>query len=265
MAAALLPSLALVLSCAQEPAVAERIRVTTPDGTAISKTVFLPLEGESSSWKVEAQEDLSIFYTQAKETEADWFSITGITRTAKGEYEVQYTVKPLENTLEVRSGSVSMVAPDYYLGAFLCVRQGYEKVWDKTFAGEGLSLESGAVWTSETLDGVSAVKDAWLSFTAEADAFVSGGAFSPLTVTLLGGGRFDDIARDTYQVDIPAGEEETFFKLHIKNGGRVFSSETRIRFSVPSGKSSLIRIGDVAVHEIPVARDGIIGISESDE
>ena len=268
MAIALLPCAALICSCAEKNAAPGRIQVTAADGTSIQKTVYVPLEGESSSLTVRAEEDVDIFYKQAQGLAEDWFTISDIRRDAPGEYTVSYTAKPLGNTLDLRSGSLCFVSPDSYLGAFLSVRQGYKKIWQKTFSGNGLAIAPGKTWTSGTLEGISSIQDAWISFNAKADPLPGNAGFFPLVVSLDGGASFVDINRSSYELDVQAGETfgaDNFFKLHINNGGRVFSSESTVSFSVPAELSSVIRIGSVSIYEIPVESNGITGISESDE
>ena len=264
----LLPCAALLCSCSDRNSASGRIQVTAADGSLVSRTVYIPIEGESSSWHVRSEEDVEIFYKQAGGTSGEWFSISDIRKDGSGEYTVSYTAKPLGNTLDLRSGTLSIVAPDHYLGAFLSIRQGYKKVWEKTFSGDALSIAPGNAWASGTMDGISAIKDAWVSFRAKADALPGTTGHFPLVVSLEGGAVFFDINRTSYELDVQAGETygpDNFYKLHIYNGGRVFSSESALSFSVPSAQSSIIRIDNVAIYEIPVESSGITGISESDE
>lgn len=266
-ALALLPCTVLLSSCAEKPSAAGRISVTKPDGAIVSSAFIVPLEGESSSWNVQAEEDVDIFYKEASGTAEKWFTVTGISKNGPGNYTVSYSAKPRGNTLELRSGTMSFVAPGSYLGAFFSVQQGYKKIWEKSFGGEGLSILPGHSWTSDTMDGISSIQDAWLSFHAKADALPGGSGVYPVSVTLVGGAGFADINRSTYVVDLQAGENfgaDSFHRLHIYNGGRVFSSESRVLFSVPSDLSTVIRIRDISIYEIPVAKDGISGISDSD-
>lgn len=265
---AMLPCAALLCSCTVKNSAPGRIQITAADGSAVSKTVYIPLEGESSSLNVRSEEDVDIFYKQASGTYEDWFTISDIRREAPGEYTVSYTAKALGNTLDLRSGSLCFVSPDNYLGAFLSIRQGYQKIWETDFSGNGLAVEPGKSWTSETMDGISSIQDAWLSFNARADAVGENAGQFPLVVSLDGGASFMDINRSSYQLDVQASDTfgaDNFFKLHIYNGGRVFSSESTVSFSVPAELSSVIRIGSVSIYEIPVESNGITGISESDE
>ena len=188
MAIALLPCAALLCSCAEKNAAPGRIQVTAADGTSIQKTVYVPLE-----------EDVDIFYKQAQGLTEDWFTISDIRRDAPGEYTVSYTAKPLGNTLDLRSGSLCFVSPDSYLGAFLSVRQGYKKIWQKTFSGDGLAIAPGKTWTSGTLEGISSIQDAWISFNAKADPLPGNAGFFPLVVSLDGGASFVDINRSSYE------------------------------------------------------------------
>lgn len=253
------------LSCSQDRSVPERIRVTAPDGEVLSNTVYIPLEGATSSWIVSSQEPLTIFFKEATNASPEWFSIKDVRQAADGSYSIEYTAEPRGHTLELRSGTLSMVAPEHYLGAFISVRQGYEKVWSKTFQGDGLSLLPGSTWTSETMDGISGVKDAWLSFTARADEQTT---VPSITVSLVGGAYFYDINRTAQVIDVQSSESfgaDSFYKLHIYNGGKVFSSESKVVFSVPAESAAVIHIGAVSVYEIPVKSSGITGISQSDE
>ena len=268
LALALLPVAALLCSCSKASPASGRIVVTTQDGSPVSTAVTLPLEGESSFWNVQADEDVDIFYKEAPGTAEKWFTVTDIRKNGPGNYTVSYSAKPRGNTLELRSGTMNLVSPGSYLGAFFTVRQGYTKIWEKAFDGEGLSILPGNSWTSDTMDGISAIQDAWLSFHAKADALPGSSGIFPVSVTLEGGAGFVDINRSTFVVDIQAGENfgaDSFHRLHIQNGGRVFSSESRVRFSVPSDVSTVIRIRDISIYEIPVAKEGIHGTSDSDE
>ena len=259
----------LLFSCTKEKPLHQRISVTAADGSALSEVVYIPLEGASSFWNVQSDEAIDIFYKEAAVETSSWFHITEVSQTAAGEYKISYTAQPRGNTLEKRSGTLSLVSPEHYLGAFLSVRQGYDKVWGHAFSGGEMSLLPGSSWTSGTMDGISAVKEAWLAFSARADELPGGGAATfPLEVTLTGGGYFKDINRTSYQVDIQTASQfgaDNFYKLHIFNDGKVFSSESRIIFSVPAEKSSVIRLRDVSLYEIPVKGSGITGISDSDE
>ena len=272
LVSALLPCAALLLlgACDEKQASeVARIRVTASDGTALSQTVIIPLEGEESSWTVRSEEDVDIFYKEALgSSTGGWFSITDIRRTAPGCYTVNYSAQPRGNTLELRSGTVSLVSPENYLGAFISVRQGYSKVWEKTFSGDGQAILPGRSWTSPTMDGISSIQDAWLAFRVKADAIPGGSGVYPVVVSLDGGAEFADIHRTSYMLDVQVSETygaDNFIKLHISNGGRVFSSESTVKFSVPSELSSVIRLGSVSVYEIPVVSDGITGISDADE
>lgn len=268
LALVLLPAAALLGSCSKASPDSGRIVVTTQGGSRIFTAVTLPLEGESSCWNVRADEDVDIFYKEAPAAAEKWFTVTDIRKNGPGDYTVSYTAKPRGNTLELRSGTMNMVSPGSFLGAFFSVRQGYRKIWEKSFDGEGLSILPGSSWTSATMDGISAIQDAWLSFHAKADALPGSSGIFPVTVELEGGAGFFDINRSAFVVDVRSGENfgaDSFHKLHIYNGGRVFSSESRVRFRVPSDVSTVIRIRDISIYEIPVAKEGINGISDSDE
>ena len=268
LAVVLLPFAALLCSCSGKTPEEGRIKVTTSDGTVVSQTVYIPLEGEESSFSIRSEKDVDIFYKEAQSASGNWFSISDISSSGAGEYTVSYKAKPRGNTLELRSGTLSIVCPEYYLGAFISIRQGYKKIWEKSFGGDGIAILPGASWTSETMDGISSIQDAWLAFNAKADALPDSIGMFPLLVSLDGGATFSDINRTTYELDVQASETygtHTFHKLHIVNGGRVFSSESTVRFSVPSELSTVIHIGNVSIYEIPVESDGITGISESDE
>lgn len=258
----------LNVSCTKKDAFQGRIKVTGPDGKALSTSVMIPLEGGSSYWNVRSEEDLSIFYTEARqETSSEWFSITDIQQTAPGSYVVNYRAEPRGNTLELRSGTVSMVAPEKYLGAFLCVRQGYERKWNVSFP-DGKKLLPGNSWTAEPGTKVNGTKEAWLSFTARTEPSGNRAKMTPLSVSLSYGASFTDINRSTYQVDVPSDDHfgpECYFRLRVGNGGEELSSRVKIVFSTGAESTSTIQLGEVALYEIPVTGNGIIGISESDE
>lgn len=268
LALVLLSVTPLLFSCSGKNSAGGRVKVTTADGAVVAKTVYIPLEGESSSLDIRAEKDVEIFYNEAPGAYGEWFSISDIRKNGTGSYTVSYTAKPRGNTLDLRSGTLSIVSPEDYLGAFISIRQGYRKIWEKSFGNDGMAIYPGAGWTSPTMDGISSIKDAWLSFSAKADVIPGTNGLFPLTVTLVGGATFHDIDRTVYELDVQSGDtfgSDSFYKLHIMNGGRVFSSESAVKFSVPSELSSVIRIGNVSIYEIPVESDGITGISQSDE
>ena len=258
---------ALSFSCAKEDDT-QRIQVLASDGSSLVSTLALPVEGGSFTLKVKSVSDLDIFYEQAQDTEEGWFTLEETIRTEPGEYLVRCSAKPLVSTLDLRNGTLCFSAPDACIGKFLDVRQGYERVLQEAFSGQTgkqLTLAPGEVWESGLLTGISSVKDAWLTFEARAE---SGLSYLPLHVELIGGATFPDIARTVCVTDIaPAAQftPESFCKLHIYNGGVVFSSETRIRLSLQSDAGASLCLDNLTIYNIPVARDGIIGDLDDEE
>lgn len=268
--AAILTAAVLIVSCRAEAPLRERIKVTTASGSTILKTLYVPVEGEFSSLLVQADAALEIDYREAVNAGGNWFRIKEIQPRSQGEYLISYEAEPRGNTLDIRTGTLSLVAPEENLGAFLNVRQGFEKVWSESFSGGVLSLTPGQEWTSPTLDGISSIRDSWLSFVARAESFPGASEYLsyPLIVTLSEGAVFAETDRASFVVDILQGDafgSGSFHKLHIYNGGKVFSSETKLSFSVPGGDGPAIKIDDVCIYEIPVKSSGINGISEYDE
>ena len=257
----------LSFSCAKVDQ-ASRIKVLTSDGTSLTSILVVPVEGGSFTLNAKAVSDLDIFYEQAQDTEDGWFTMDEVQRTAKGEYTVKCSARPLVSSLDLRNGTLCFSAPDEYIGKFLDVRQGYERVLQEAFSslsGKQLALAPGESWESGLLNGISSIKDGWLTFEARAEG---GSSYIPLHVELIGGATFPDIARTECVVDIaPAAGfvPESFNKLHIYNGGVVFSSETRIRLSLPSDAGAPVCLDNLTIYNIPVAKDGIIGEGENEE
>lgn len=269
MISAAVPLAALFLSCT-ETVEKPRIEVLSSDGARLSKTLYVPVDGGNIRLTVCSEADLDISYSQAVDSPEDWLELVSVIRTEADAYEINLSAKPLGNTLDLRSGTLGIRSPKDYIGAFLNVRQGYEPVWVQPFSDEPdgyLSLGPGESWESGPLTGISSVKDAFLAFEARAD--VAGGDYAnyPLVLELSGGGYFHDIARSVYVTDVaPAAgfEAAPYHKYHIYNGGKVFSSESSLRVSVPSGAECRILLDNVTVYEIPVSSADAIGISEED-
>lgn len=258
---------ALSFSCGKDNP-APRIEVLTSGGLSLTSTLSIPVEGGNFDLTVKAQSDLDIFYEQAQETEEGWFTMQEVSKIAKGEYLVRCMAKPLVGNLNLRRGTLSFSAPEEYIGKFLDVRQGYEMVVQEAFSsltGKQLTLAPGDSWESGLLTGISSIKDAWLTFDARAEG---GADYIPLYVELIGGATFPEIARKVCATDIAPSAEfvpENLYKLHIYNSGVVFSSETRIRLTLPSDAGAPIYLDNLTIYNIPVAKDGIIGEEENEE
>lgn len=265
--AAVLVLVSAIASCTDDESFHERIKVNTKDGEAISKTLFIPVEGESSHLEVQADESLEIFCKSEVGETDNWFRITDVRKLESGKYIVEYEADARRSTLDLRNVTMSLVAPSAGLGCFLNVRQGFRKVWNESFSSGDIALAEGQSWTSATIDGISSVKDAWITFIARGES-ASGDNNCPLMITLAGGGIFTDNDKAVCEIDVASSDEygsDSFRKLHIYNGGKVFSSESKVIFSVPDGSSASVRIDEVCVYEIPVKSSGITGISDYDE
>lgn len=260
---------ALPLSCSKKDA-GPRIAVYSADGSLLKKTLFIPVEGGNFTLTAETESELDISYSEAVGAVGGWFRIQDISKAGDGKWQVKCSADPLERTLDLRNGTLSFSAPEDYIGAFLNVRQGYERVWSQNFSQEPdgfLTLAPGESWNSGFLTGISSVKDVYLAFEARAES-VPGSEFInyPLSVEILGGGFFPEIERDVYVQDVEPAEAfnvGSFHKMRIWNSGKVFSSESTLTLSVPYGSGSAIYIDNVVIYEIPV-ESGDIGISEED-
>lgn len=256
----------LTISCSKDDG-ASRLEIFSQDGKKLSTKFIAPVEGGYFTLSAETDEELDVFYSDGTDGEGTWFELNDVVKTGAGKYQVKFTIQPLEGTLALRNGTLSFSAPKAYLGKFLDVRQGYVQICQEKFSSETdkyLTLAPGESWQSGLLAGVSAIKDAWLSFEARAES-VSGDV--PLEVEILGGAEFPEIARSVYVTDIAgAGEFDNtcFYKLHVYNGGKVFSSETKIRFAVPSDAGAVIYIDNLTIYEIPVT-SGINGNDDEEQ
>lgn len=268
---ALCLSLVLFLSCAKEGE-APRILVQKADGTSLTSTLTLPLEGGSVFLRAKASASLDIFYEQAQDEVGGWFVLEEIDTVSQGEYLVTCSVQPLTGTLDLRHGTLGFSAPDAFIGRFLDVRQGYERIFLEEFSSldqKELLLKPGESWESGLLTGISAIKDAWLAFDARAEAQADSNMVNiPVLVEMVGGATFPDIARVECMTDVSiAGgfSPDGYRKLHIFNGGVVFSSESKVRISLPEEAGAAVHIDNLSIYEIPVARDSIIGGNEDEE
>lgn len=256
----------LMLSCSKGDD-SSRLEVFSQDGKRLSTKFIAPVEGGSFTLQAKSSDELDIFYTEGTGEESTWFELGDVRKNGKGNYQVSFTIQPLEGSLALRNGTLSFSAPKAYLGKFLDVRQGYVQIFQEKFSSMSdkyLTLTPGDSWQSGILTGISALKDAWLSFEARAEA---ADCDISLEVELLGGAEFPEIARNVYVTDVAgAGEfdKTCFYRLHIYNDGKVFSSETKIRFTVPSDAGSVIHIDNLTIYEIPVA-SGINGDDDEEQ
>lgn len=256
----------LAISCSKDDG-GSRLEVFSHDGKKLSTKFIAPVEGGTFTLTAKSGEELDVFYNEGTDGVSTWFELDDVVKTGAGKYQVKFTIQPLVGTLALRNGTLSFSAPKAYLGKFLDVRQGYAQIYQDKFSSETdkcLALAPGEFWQSGLLTGISALKDAWLSFDARAE---SGSGDVPLEVEILGGAEFPEIARSVYVTDIAgAGEFDStcFYKLHVYNGGKVFSSETKIRFSVPSDAGSVIYIDNLTIYEIPVT-SGINGNDDEEQ
>ena len=262
----LILSAILPLSCSKQDGVS-RIDVFSQDGTRLSTQFIAPVEGGDFTLTVKTVADLDIFYTEASGSESEWFKLQDVIKTGTGEYRVNFTIRPLEGTLELRNGTLSFSAPSACLGKFLDVRQGYVKIYQENFSsqdGKVLALAPGESWQSNILTGLSLIKNAWISFQARTE---SSDGYSTLEVMLTGGATFPEIARNVRMTDIAYAAEfdnTCFYPLHIYNAGKVFSSETKICLTAPSDAESVIYIDNLTIYEIPVA-SGINGDDDEEQ
>ena len=262
--------LGAILSCSNKDD-GPRIEVLSQDGRALLKTLAVPLEGGSFTLTAKSMSSLDIFYEQSPDAQ-EWFKLLDVSREQDGLYKVKCSAAPLENTLDLRSGSLSFSSPEDCLGKFLNVRQGYEKVWQETYQKmqDGvLVLSPGESWQSDFISGISSIKKGYISFQARIDPTQEEDDLSGiLCVELLGGGLFSEIERGVYQIDVPLSPSfspSSFQKLIIYNSGRVFSSESSIILTVPASASAPVIIDNLSVYELPADEAGIDAISDDDE
>ena len=256
----------LAISCSKDDG-GSRLEVFSHDGKKLSTKFIAPVEGGTFTLTAKSGEELDVFYNEGTDGVSTWFELDDVVKTGAGKYQVKFTIQPLVGTLALRNGTLSFSAPKAYLGKFLDVRQGYAQIYQEKFSSETdkyLTLDPGESWQSGTLTGISALKDAWLTFEARVE---SSSDDIPLEVELIGGAQFPEISRTTYVTDIASAggfDNSCFYKLHIYNGGKVFSSETKIRFSVPSDAGSVIYIDNLTIYEIPVT-SGINGNDDEEQ
>lgn len=256
----------LAISCSKDDG-NSRLEIFSQDGKRLSTKFIAPVEGGRFTIHAESKEELEVFYSEGTEGESTWFELNDVVKTGAGKYQVKFTIQPLEGTLALRNGTLSFSAPKAYLGKFLDVRQGYAQIYQEKFSSETdkyLTLDQGESWQSGLLTGVSTIKDAWLSFEARAES-TSGEV--PLEVEIIGGAEFPEISRSVYVTDIAGNGEfdnTCFYKLHIYNDGKVFSSETKVRFAVPADAESVIYIDNLTIYEIPVT-SGINGNDDEEQ
>ena len=262
--------LGAILSCSKKDD-SPRIEVLSQDGRALLKTLAVPLEGGSFTLTAKSMSSLDIFYEQSPDAQ-EWFKLLDVSREQDGLYKVKCSAAPLENTLDLRSGSLNFSSPEDCLGKFLNVRQGYEKVWQETYPKmqDGvLVLSPGESWQSDFISGISSIKKGYISLQARIDPTQEEDDLSGiLCVELLGGGVFSEIERSTYQIDVPLSSSfspSSFQKLIIYNSGRVFSSESSIILTVPASASAPVMIDNLSVYELPADEAGIDAISDDDE
>lgn len=252
----------LVLSC-NKASEAPRLKVLSSDGTPLTTALSLPFHGGEFTLTAFCEEEIDIFYEQSSQTPQEWFQLQEVNKVSAEEYRIKFTCEPLAGTLDLRNGTLSFVSPKTFIGMFLDIRQGYEQIFTENFsslADKELKLSSGESWQSGLLTGLSSIKDAWVTFQAKAES--ANTLEHPVTVEIIGGASFPDIARTQCVVDIISSEtysNDNFYKLHIYNAGKVFSSETKLAFSVASDTDATIHIDNLTIYEIPVAKDGIIG------
>ena len=264
--------LGTIISCSDK-ADAPRIKVLSQDGRALLKTLSVPLEGGSFTLTAKSESSLDIFYQQSPDTQ-EWFKLLDVSREQDGLYKVKCSAAPLENTLDLRSGSLSFSSPEDCLGKFLNVRQGYERVWQETYQKmqDGvLVLAPGESWQSGLINGISSIKKGCIALqtridpaTSEEDDLFPG----TLLVELNGGGLFSEIERTVCQIDVPLSSSFTtssFHRLIIYNSGLVFSSESSVILTVPASASAPVIIDNLSVYELPAGEEEIDAISDDDE
>ena len=264
----------LLLSCsAKEPA--PRLEVLSSDGTRLSKTLTIPVEGGKFTLSARSDNDLDIFYNEMAGASAGWFQVQEISNPAPGEYVVKCSAESLvkNKTLDLRQGTLSFSAPRAFSGCFLDVRQGYARVWRQSFSsmpGGCLSLQPGDLWNSGAMTGISAIRNAYVTFEARAE--MAGGSSEmlniPLHLTLGGGATFPTVSRTEYVTDVApydTFEPACFQMIRIYNGGVVFSSETTLTLSLPAGAGAVLYVNNVSIYEIPVVRDEINGEEDDDD
>ena len=131
-------------------------------------------------------------------------------------------------------------------------------------------MQPGDSWNSGAMTGISAIRNAYITFEARAE--MAGGSSEMLNIPLLlnidGGATFPDISRTEYVADVApyeTFEPACFQKFRIYNGGVVFSSETNLTLSLPAGAGATLYIDNVSIYEIPVVRDEINGEEDDDD
>lgn len=264
--------LGALVSCSKRDT-GPRLEVLTQDNKSLLKTFAVPVEGGTFTLTARSKSTLDIFYEESPDAETGWFRLLDVSTASAGTYIVKFSVSPLESTLDIRSGMLGFSAPADNLGKFLEVRQGYKRIWQQTFSGmpDGvLVLAPGESWSSGFIPGISSLKNAYVSFLARVEPDPSGQEFEsePLRVDILGGGRFPEIERQSYVMDIDRGasfEPQCFHKLNIYNSGLVFSSESSFVLSVPDRAVTPVIVDNLSVYELPAEGSDIDAISEDDD
>lgn len=206
------------------------------------------------------------YYVNQTETGTDWFQIKSVEEVEPGHVVVTYdaaSILPL-NSIERRSGHLSLSCPSQSMGKFLPIRQGYELKFVEEFSsepGECITITGDETYITKEYPSFSADYYDYISFNAWAETtneFLSKNITLDVTVS---GGKFYETGMTTYRFNVPLGTapDENNLKYVLLVGlDQHMSPETKFTFSTDNDVDVHVHIDNFSAYKVTEAEMGYL-------
>lgn len=253
---------AAIQSCNMTDAVPEAFIAVKSDQSASVSNLQLPFDGvENGCLNVVHSVDVEWKYEPAPSAaDGDWFKVTSVKTVSKTEFVIEYSAESMAscNSLERRTGVLSIVGPDSFAGKFINVRQGYDKIYENLFKDQpdGCKILGGRVtYTTPETDAFKDVCNTYISFNAWTESS-AGDAPAAINVRIEGGAVFDDFGSAECRVAIGGSSQaspDNFHCLLSSNGGKVMNASTRFVFSADTPDGTIVKLANVRLYKVSEA------------
>ncbi|MBO4670954.1 MAG: hypothetical protein J5640_03830 [Bacteroidales bacterium] len=230
--------------------------------------IQVPFEGVQDG-KIHVLSNVSLewkYYVNQTQTGTDWFQIKSVEEVEPGHVVVTYdaaSILPL-NSIERRSGHLSLSCPSQSMGKFLPIRQGYELKFVEDFSsepGECITITGDKTYITKEYPTFSADYYDYISFNAWAETtneFLSKNITLDITVS---GGMFYETGLTTYRVNVPLGtapDEHNLKYLLLVGNGQHMSPETKFTFSTANDDEVYVHIDNFSAYKVTEAEMGYL-------
>lgn len=260
----------MLISCNKETNLRQEYINVYHNGSqnAVSSISVPPAGIEDGVIDVHTNAPLDISYRQAFDSDENtWFMIKSVESVGDDCMRIRYCASSLieKNSIDLRTGTISLSNSSLYLGKYLPVRQGYDLV--KEVSSSVDLIDEKGTYTTEKITDLNKSTSAIVSFNAYAQTgYEAGGKNISLDIELRGGAVFNGSGRTSFRVNVKTGtdpDSSNFHYLLFANEDlSLLSQDTMLHFSVKNPKGTVVYVSNIKIYKVKDADLGDLVFEE---